>query len=216
MDETRDGPALYLALPAAVWADAERWAPWHAGLGQLAPACVLLERGEPVAMAPVIAAIQAHEIAVMVSGTLNQTPVASCDGVHLDPPEEGWTAAALAQARRLAGELNLGIGAGLSRHAAMLAGEAGADYIAFGASMFSTDSRAFSAEMTHEGAALTAWWGEVMEIPVALVVGPVRYQGAVAADFMVPWPDLKTGVSVGEGADFLWRPGSEAGKEHEV
>jgi hypothetical protein len=214
MDETLDGPALYLALPVAIWADADRWVPWQAGLAQLAPSCVLLERGEPRAMGPVIATIQAHEIAVMVTGTLDQALIVGCDGVHLDPPEDGWTAAALAQARRLAGKLNLGIGSGLSRHTAMLAGEAGADYVAFGAPMFSTDLRALAPEVTYEAAALTAWWGQVTEIPAVLVVGPVHHQGAVVADFLVSWPDPSTGGAAGEGADFMWRPGFEAGIKH--
>jgi len=73
------------------------------------------------------------------------------DGVHLGAPE------AVARARAALGpERILGASCGRSRHAAMVAGEAGADYIAFG-----DPAGAPNAELGE----LIAWWSELFVLP---------------------------------------------------
>jgi thiamine-phosphate pyrophosphorylase len=74
-----------------------------------------------------------------------------CDGAHLE-----GDGAEVAAARRLLGDdLQLGVFCGLSRDAAMRAGEEGADYVAFG-------PFGDAAEDTD----LLTWWSELMELPV--------------------------------------------------
>ncbi|NVN32283.1 thiamine phosphate synthase, partial [Endobacter medicaginis] len=74
----------------------------------------------------------------------------------------------VATARRLLGpDLQLGVSCYDSRELAMLAGEAGADYVAFGAIYESptkqTDIRA--------DLSLLGWWSELMELPCVAIGG---------------------------------------------
>lgn len=71
-----------------------------------------------------------------------------CDGLHL-PGDERLIAAARAV---LPADAIIGVACGTSRHQAMLAGEAGADYVAFaGASEAVAD--------------ILVWWQELFEVP---------------------------------------------------
>jgi thiamine-phosphate pyrophosphorylase len=93
--------------------------------------------------------VQSRGAALILADEAALAAAAHADGVHLGRD----AALPTAQARKLIGELQLGVFCGASRDAAMLAGEAGADYVAF-------DSHA-------EGALeLIAWWSELMELPV--------------------------------------------------
>ncbi len=85
-----------------------------------------------------------------------------CDGAHIgadDMPAE--------QARRLLGNLQLGVSCYDSRDLAMQAGDAGADYVAFGA-FFPSITKQASA---HPGPGLLSWWSELMEPPVVAIGG---------------------------------------------
>ena len=79
-----------------------------------------------------------------------------CDGVHV-----GQTDASVAEARRILGKEGM-VGATChdSRHLAMEAAEAGADYVAFGP----TDSEGEDSQ-----AALVGWWSELFVVPVVAV-----------------------------------------------
>jgi thiamine-phosphate pyrophosphorylase len=92
-----------------------------------------------------------HNIAFLLQDEVELALEFGADGVHLGAPE------AVAGARAALGpERILGCSCGSSRHAAMVAGEAGADYIAFG-----DPERAPTGE-TRE---LIAWWSELSVLP---------------------------------------------------
>jgi thiamine-phosphate pyrophosphorylase len=85
-----------------------------------------------------------------------------CDGAHV-----GQTDLAAAQARNILGDLTLGVTCHNSRHLAIEAAEAGADYVAFGA---------FYPTTTKEPPALAEietlrWWAEMMEVPCVAIGG---------------------------------------------
>jgi len=91
----------------------------------------------------------------------------------------------VAAARRLMGpDFQLGASCYASRDRAMSAGEAGADYVAFGA-FFPTATKAAPARAEPE---ILAWWSELMEIPAVAI-------GGISAENCAPL--------VRAGADFL-------------
>ncbi|AWJ84929.1 thiamine phosphate synthase [Azospirillum sp. TSH58] len=103
-----------------------------------------------------------------------------CDGVHVGQQDTPY-----AQARRIVGnDAIVGVTCHDSRHLAMEAGEAGADYVAFGA-FFPTTTKdaAFKAEPE-----LLRWWSELMEVP-CVAIGGITQENC--------------GPLVSAGADFL-------------
>lgn len=106
---------------------------------------------------------QAHDVALILNDRPDLARATGCDGVHV-----GQEDASLAEARRIMGEgAMIGVTCHDSRHLAMEAAEAGADYVAFGA-FFPTDTK----ETTHrpETSVLTIWQ-ETMEIPCVAIGG---------------------------------------------
>ena len=73
----------------------------------------------------------------------------------------------MAEARRILGDLTLGVTCHNSRELAFDAGEAGADYVAFGA-FFPTATKEVK---FHAEPDLLAWWHELMEIPCVAIGG---------------------------------------------
>jgi thiamine-phosphate pyrophosphorylase len=70
---------------------------------------------------------RAHEVAFLIADDLDLALEVGADGLHLS------AARGAAEARaKLGDERLLGVACDLERHAAMVAGEAGADYVAFG------------------------------------------------------------------------------------
>jgi thiamine-phosphate pyrophosphorylase len=111
---------------------------------------------------------QSRDIAALLDGDPELAQRLGADGVHLSDPAD------YAQARRLLGDQAIvGVYCGSSRHAAMLAAEAGADYVAFDADL-----------------ELVAWWAEVMVVPVVVELGDdIARAGefaAAGADFLAP------------------------------
>ena len=102
-----------------------------------------------------------------------------CDGAHVGQEDTPTLIA-----RKLLGELTLGVTCHDSRHLAMEAGEAGADYVAFGA-FFPTATKLAPA---HAEVEILSWWSELMELPC------VAIGGITAAN---------CGPLVRAGADFL-------------
>ncbi|MEJ1979273.1 MAG: thiamine phosphate synthase [Acetobacteraceae bacterium] len=101
-----------------------------------------------------------------VSFLLNDRPdlavKTGCDGAHVGQEDMD-----VAQARRVLGDLTLGVTCHGSRDLAMTAGEAGADYVAFGAFFPSTTKTPPAmAEI-----ALLSWWSELMEVPCVAIGG---------------------------------------------
>ena len=105
-----------------------------------------------------------------------------CDGVHV-----GQEDASYAEARRLLGpDRIVGVTCQQSRHLALEAAEAGADYVAFGAFFPSgTKSRDGSRPADPE---LLRWWSEIMTVP-CVAIGGITPQNcaplvAAGADFL--------------------------------
>ncbi len=117
-----------------------------------------------------------HEVAFLLRGPATRVIERGADGVHLDDPD------ALTPARRLLGlERLIGVGCDRSRHAAMLAGEDGADYVTFG-SLGDPDR-------TDDLVDLVRWWSELFVLPVA-AVAPASAEDARAlveagVDFLI-------------------------------
>jgi len=84
-----------------------------------------------------------------------------CDGAHV-----GQTDTAAAVARKILGDRTMGVTCHDSRHLALEAGEAGADYVAFGA-FFPTTTK----DATPANIETLRWWAEMMEIPVFAIGG---------------------------------------------
>jgi thiamine-phosphate pyrophosphorylase len=103
-----------------------------------------------------------------------------CDGVHV-----GQQDASYAEARRLLGPGRIvGVTCHQSRHLAMEAAEAGADYVAFGA-FFPSGTK----EATHRAdLEILRWWSEIMTVP-SVAIGGITPQNcaplvAAGADFL--------------------------------
>jgi thiamine-phosphate pyrophosphorylase len=101
-----------------------------------------------------------------VAFLLNDRPdlavATGCDGAHV-----GQEDMPVKQARRVLGDLTLGVTCHGSRDLAMLAGEAGADYVAFGA-FFPSQTKAPPAMAEPD---LLRWWSEMMELPCVAIGG---------------------------------------------
>jgi thiamine-phosphate pyrophosphorylase len=102
------------------------------------------------------------------------------DGVHIGAEDTPY-----AEARRLVGpDAIVGVSCYASRHEAMEAAEAGADYVAFGA-FFETRTKEPRARAEIE---LLSWWSEMMTVPCVAIGG------------ITP---ANCGPLVAAGADFL-------------
>ena len=137
-----------------------------------------------------------HDAALMLDGFPELVRQTGCDGAHVEAED-------VAAARKILGDdFQLGAACGFSRDLAMLAGEKGADYVAFGP---------FGAESETQGLALLTWWREMMELPVVAAYSPASeivglplpemlHTLATTADF------LALGVTQdGHSFDALWQ-----------
>jgi len=107
----------------------------------------------------------AHQYGVPV--LMNDRPdlavATGCDGVHV-----GQDDAPYAEARRIMGpDAMIGVTCKASRHRAIDAAEAGADYVAFGA-FFPSGSKD---NTTTAPIDIVAWWSEVMTVPCVAIGG---------------------------------------------
>ncbi|GAB4188621.1 MAG: thiamine phosphate synthase [Thalassobaculales bacterium] len=105
----------------------------------------------------------AHDVALIMNDRPDLARETGCDGVHVGQQDMSY-----AEARRLLGaDATIGVTCHDSRHLAMEAAEAGADYVAFGA-FFPTATKQAPARATPE---LLAWWAEIMTVPVVAIGG---------------------------------------------
>ncbi len=123
-------------------------------------ACLLLRAPDAGTLRDLAAnlapAAQERGVAVLLDGPPELAIELGCDGVHL-PAESPAEIKALKSARQVLGEdLILGALCGASRHSAIMAGDAGADYIGFG----SLDASGPAADPE-----LLTWWQETMSPP---------------------------------------------------
>jgi thiamine-phosphate pyrophosphorylase len=106
---------------------------------------------------------QAHGVALILNDRPDLAVKTGCDGAHV-----GEDDMPIAEARRILGpDLQLGVSCYDSRDLAMRAGEAGADYVAFGA-FFPSETKATTRRADID---LLAWWSELMEPPVVAIGG---------------------------------------------
>ena len=103
-----------------------------------------------------------------------------CDGVHVGQEDMSY-----AEARRIVGpDRQVGVTCKDSRHLAMEAAEAGADYVAFGAFFTSTTKQV----TTPADLEVLTWWSDVMEVP-CVAIGGITVENckpviAAGADFL--------------------------------
>jgi thiamine-phosphate pyrophosphorylase len=132
----------------------------------------LIERAKIMA-----AAVQRRDIALVVDGHPEIVARAGADGAHLS----GVTTFAAALAT-LKPDRIVGAGGLRSRHDAMLAGEAGADYVMFGEPDRHGRRPAFDQVQEQ-----LSWWAELFEIPCVAYAGSkddVAPRSRTGADFL--------------------------------
>lgn len=123
--------------------------------------------------------VQSRSVSFLINDRPDLAVAHGCDGAHVGQED---TSAAVA--RKILGDLTLGITCHASRELAFEAGEAGADYVAFGA-FFPTGTKAAS---THAEPEILRWWSDLMELPCVAI-------GGITAENCLPL--------VQAGADFL-------------
>ena len=123
------------------------------------------------ALMPVCAA---REVAFIVNDRPDLAAALGADGVHIGQHDADY-----ASARALMGEERIvGVTAHDTRHLAVEAAEAGADYVAFGA-FFSTATKT---PKSRADIAILEWWSAIMEVPCVAIGGiTVRNCGALVA-----------------------------------
>ncbi|MCZ6522610.1 MAG: thiamine phosphate synthase [Alphaproteobacteria bacterium] len=105
----------------------------------------------------------ARDVALIVNDRPDLAAAAGADGVHI-----GQQDADFASARQAMGaDAIVGVTCHDSRHLAMAAAEAGADYVAFGA-FFESATKAPKSRTEPE---ILAWWSEIFEIPCVAIGG---------------------------------------------
>jgi thiamine-phosphate pyrophosphorylase len=140
-----------------------------------------LEQNEAAALAePLQAICAARDVAFIVNDDVALAKRLDADGVHLgqgdgDPREAR---------KELGPQAQIGVTCHASRHMAMEAGEAGADYVAFGA-FYPTTTKAVEHQAEPE---ILEWWQGMFELP-CVAIGGITVENAR--------------VLVDAGADFL-------------
>ncbi len=140
-----------------------------------------IDEHEAVRLAePLQAICRERNVAFIVNDSISLAKRIGADGVHLGQSDGSVTDAR----ERLGREAQVGVTCHASGHLAMEAGEAGADYVAFGA-FFPSDTKdsGHRAELD-----LLTWWQSIFELPCVAIGG------------ITP---ANCGPLVAAGADFL-------------
>lgn len=104
-----------------------------------------------------------YDVALLINDRPDLAVKLGADGVHIGQDDMPYP-----EARRLLGpDRIVGVTCHNSRHLAMEAAEAGADYVAFGA-FFPTDTKQPKTQAEPE---IISWWSELMEIPCVAIGG---------------------------------------------
>jgi thiamine-phosphate pyrophosphorylase len=107
---------------------------------------------------------QSRGVAFLMNDRPDLALQTGCDGVHV-----GQEDAPYAEARRLLGpDKTVGVTCYASRHLAMEAAEAGADYVAFGG-FFPSPTKV--GRKFHGDIEILSWWSEIMEVPSCAIGG---------------------------------------------
>lgn len=160
---TEKAAASQLCLVAEVHGDKD-W-PAHVAAAIDATAAVTLVLApatenaiEPSAARALVEIAQKKKVAALIVDDIGLAQKIGADGVHLSASadiEEAYDAAR----SKLGPDAIVGADAGASRHSAMTLGEAGADYVAFGAAHGDTDPEETQLD-------LVAWWADIFVVPV--------------------------------------------------
>ncbi len=112
---------------------------------------------------PLLEICAARDVTFIVNDSISLAKRLGADGVHL-----GQSDGSVAEAREALGrEAQIGVTCHASRHLGIDAGEAGADYVAFGAFFPSTTKTTeHQAELE-----LLEWWQQIMEVPCVAIGG---------------------------------------------
>ena len=125
--------------------------------------------------------VQDRDIAFILNDRPELAADLGCDGVHIGQDDVSYD-----EARKAVGpDMTVGVSALDSRHLALDAAEAGADYVAFGP-VFPTSSKDTGSVIAP--LKLFEWWSTMMEVPVVAIGG------------LTP---ANCGPVVGAGADFI-------------
>jgi thiamine-phosphate pyrophosphorylase len=115
-----------------------------------------------------------RDVAFIVNDSIALAKRLGADGVHL-----GQKDGSVVEAReRLGREAQIGVTCHDSRHFAMEAGEAGADYVAFGA-FYPTSTKAVEHTATPD---ILTWWQSLFELPCVAIGGITPDNCRVLAD----------------------------------
>ena len=113
--------------------------------------------------APLQEICAAHDVAFVVNDSVPLAKRLKADGVHL-----GQGDGDVKEAREELGrEVQIGVTCHASKHFAMEAGEAGADYVAFGAFFPSTTKETNH----HAQTEILSWWSTLFELPCVAIGG---------------------------------------------
>ena len=123
---------------------------------------------------------QEQGIACLINDRPDLAAECGADGVHI-----GQSDASYGEARRIVGnQRSVGVTCHDSRHLAMEAAEAGADYVAFGA-FFDSATKAPPFRATAD---ILTWWQDIMEVPCVAIGGITPENGETlvraGADFL--------------------------------
>ena len=149
-------------------------------------------------------AVQAAGTAFILNDRPDLAAELGCDGAHVGQEDASYD-----QARAALPNGIVGVTCHDSRHLAMEAAEAGADYVAFGAS-FPTRTKE---PRTQADIELLRWWGEMMVVP-CVAIGGITVQNAPAlvaagADFLAVsaggWGPLHGPAGAGRPVKSLFR-----------
>jgi thiamine-phosphate pyrophosphorylase len=124
---------------------------------------------------------QQRDVAFILNDRPDLAAVTGCDGVHVGQEDAGYGEARAALG---AGKI-VGVTCHASRHLAIDAAEAGADYVAFGAFF---PSRTKEQPKGQADVPLLRWWSEMMTVPCVAI-------GGITAE--------NCGALIEAGADFL-------------
>ncbi|MEL8055102.1 MAG: thiamine phosphate synthase [Pseudomonadota bacterium] len=189
-DPTRERPRLYLITPSQISDVAAFVTQLEAAIagGDIASLQVRLkdrdghiDTGATRAVAQAVKPIcQDHDIALFINDSPQLARALQADGVHLGADDMD-----IAESRDLLGDdVIIGATCKNSRHAALLAGEAGADYLAFGA-FYPTETKANTTPAEPD---ILTWCQMFLTLP-CVAIGGITIQNAAPL--------------VAAGADFL-------------
>ncbi len=172
--------ALPVCQPACVIIAPTGGLPAPDDVGLVPPPTAAFDRDSAKAL---ISDCQAAGIAALIAEDSELAKSLGADGVHLTCSED--LAARQENARTSLGPTaTVGVLSDMTRHTAMVAGEAGADYLAF-------DLRPDAAA---NGLDFVAWWAEIFEIPAVAFIGfdveRAREAATAGAEFLALTPPL--------------------------